>query len=85
MLVHHLKARTIKDNKKESDFDGYGMVFLSLVINKLLYYCLYLGFTNIKFPILSWLEPKAINWVLWEFPFRANAIAPFESKDNKER
>jgi hypothetical protein len=48
MLWYHLKARRIKDDKKESDFVGYGIGSIILIINKPLYYFLHLGLTNKK-------------------------------------
>jgi hypothetical protein len=71
--------------KKESDFVGNGIRSIILIINKLLYYFLHLGFTNIKFAIFPQLEPKVINRAFKEFPFRENAVVPFESKENKGR
>jgi hypothetical protein len=81
-LLHHLKARTIKEDEKESDIVGYGIGSIILIINKILYYCLHLGLKK-SFLFCPSLKPKLINLVLLEFPFRENAAAPFESKDNK--
>jgi hypothetical protein len=48
MLQHHLKARAIKEDEKQSDFVGYGIGSIILIINKILYYCMHHGFKIIK-------------------------------------
>ncbi len=83
MLRHHLKAKTRKEDEKESDIVGYGIGSIILIINKLLYFCWHLGLKF--FPILSFVETKSNQLGTLEFPFWANAAAPFESKDNKGR